>query len=119
MKLGEIINATMAFQKLSNMDLRLALALSIKKLTANLQTEINFFEERRMKLLDKHGAVQENENTRKIPDNNIEAFQKDFKELLDTECSGTHEKIKLKLSEDIKLTVNDIIMLEPFIIFEE
>jgi len=99
----KLINAVPAMQKLSAADLSLKCVYKVRKLLNKVDEELIFYNSENQKL---------RESTE---------YQKNFKELLDFEIDLEYVKPVIHESENIKLSVNDVTLLEEFItfIFEE
>ena len=100
MKLGQIVAASPALQKLIYQDLPLNKAYDLCKLVDQLNPQLVFFERELCKL----GP----EDARRM-----ELLEFDVPELYQL------QKIRLCLSDNIRLSVADIKSLEPFVIFGE
>lgn len=124
-KMVNIVNSTDILKKLAQQDFKAKLALSIARLLKAAENEIQNFNEVRLELIKKYGNKDENgelitdENGNcKIEDNSLEAFNKELKELLDSEVELNANKIDIELLEDCNFTPAEIALLEPFIIIE-
>lgn len=93
MKMIKLLNAIKPLQKLANADLPLSIAYSLKKLFNELQIEVDFYVEERQK-----GTSES--------------------ELLEFEI-GEKDKIIIPVIDTIKLSINDLEALEPFIVFKD
>ena len=82
------------------------------------QREADFFGEQRIKILDKYGTADESGNYTFEGDNEQKAIT-ELDELLDLEVEPVIDVIDIPITEGIKLSVNDIGYLEPFINFIE
>lgn len=111
MKLLTIMNAVGAFTKLANSDLSLPNAYKLQKLVAALQTEIDFFNEKKQKIYEKF-AVDGG-----IPEDSVPVAQAELDELLSLEVQTEFAPLRLPLTEDIKISASDIGFLSPFIEF--
>lgn len=119
MKLIEIVNAVPALQKLNNQNLALQLSYNIMKMADCLQAEIKFFDEQKNRIFEKYGKKRNGEL--RIPERNEKQANNEFKELLNTDVfiKDEFKKVKIPLSEDIKLSANDITNLLSFVEFTE
>jgi len=114
--LKTIVLAIPALSKLSGEDLSLRLAYRLRKNIAELQREADFFSEQRIKILDKYGIADESGNYTFEEDNEQKAIA-ELDELLDLEVEPVIDVIDIPITENLKLSVNDIGYLEPFINF--
>ena len=97
-----MVNAASALRKLSEKDISIKKAYELYRLTQKLNEYLGYFDENREKIIS-------------LSDNQDEKL----KELLDTEFDVSFDKVKLKLDENIEISVYDIMNLEGFVEFEE
>lgn len=116
--LKTIILAIPALSKLSGEDLSLRLAYRLRKNIAELQREADFFGEQRIKILDKYGVADASGNYTFEGGNEQKAIA-ELDELLDLEVEPVIDPIDIPVTENLKLSINDIGYLEPFINFTE
>jgi len=116
--LKTIVLAIPALSKLSGEDLSLRLAYRLRKNIAELQREADFFSEQRIKILDKHGTADENGNYTFEGDNEQKAIT-ELEDLLTMEVEPVIDPIDIPITEDLKISVNDMGMIEAFINFTE
>jgi len=117
MKLYQILNAIPALNKLSGSDMPLTDAYKIQKLTENLQSDIEFFNERNSKIIQKNnGKIKEN-GVVEYPEETQKIAQGEFNELLSFDTQAQITSVKIPVNENIKLSANDITVLMPFIEF--
>ena len=114
--LKTIVLAIPALSKLAAEDIRLQLAYRLKKNIAELQREADFFGEQRIKILEKYGTADESGNYTFEGDNEQKAIA-ELDELLYLEVEPVIEPLNILITEDLKLSVNDIGLLEAFIHF--
>lgn len=116
MKLGEIIGALPALQKLAAEKLTAKALYRVSKTLSRLDKEIGFFNTERCKIVEELGEkVKDKEGAYEIPAANREEFNKRIKELSDIEIDPPIAIIKLTTSEDICLSYNDLRMLEGIV----
>ena len=115
MKLKKIIDAVPALQKLANADLSLKRLYWVKKLISQLENEVAFFNDERNKIVAKYC-----ENG-KIKPEHAEAFKSEMDELLALDVDVKFKVVEIPDTEDIKLSVNDLMLLDGFvkILFQE
>ena len=116
--LKTIVLAIHALSKLAAEDISLRLAYRLKKNIAELQREADFFGEQRINILEKHGTADESGNYT-FEGNNEQSAIAELDELLDLEVEPVIDAIDIPITENLKLSVNDIGYLEPFINFME
>jgi len=116
--LKTIVLAIPALSKLSGEDLSLRLAYRLRKNIAELQREADFFSEQRIKILDKYGMADENGNYTFEGDNEQKAIT-ELEDLLNMEVEPVIDPIDIPITENLKISVNDMGMLEAFINFTE
>lgn len=116
--LKTIVLAIPALSKLAAEDIRLQLAYRLKKNIAELQREADFFGEQRIKILEKYGTADESGNYTFEGENEQKAIA-ELDELLDLEVEPVIDAFDIPITENLKISVNDIGYLEPFINFIE
>lgn len=114
-----IVLAVPALSKLSAGDLSLRLAYRLKKNIDTIQKEADFFSQQQKKILDRHGTPGEGgmytfENNEKEQDAISE-----LDELLEMEVTLDIPVMEIPISEDLRLSVNDIQLIAPFVEFKE
>lgn len=102
MKLITMVNAASALRKLSEKDISIKKAYELYRLAQKLNEYLGYFDANREKII----SLSENQDQK-------------LKELLDTEFDVSFGKVKLKLDENIEISVYDIMNLEGFVEFEE
>ena len=118
MQLKEIVSAVPAFSKLTSANLRLKTAYALKQTADILQKEVDFFEQERKKILEKYGKVQEDGSVL-IPVEQRTKAEEEYSRLLSMEVQPEFSRLRISLSEDAKLSVNDLSLLAPFADFVE
>ena len=116
--LKTIVLAIPALSKLSSEDLSLRLAYRLRKNISELQREADFFGEQRIKILEKYGIAEENGNYTFEGDNEQKAIA-ELEDLLNMEVEPVIDPIDIPITEDLKISVNDMGMIEAFINFTE
>ena len=118
MKLREIIDATPLLFKISSADISLKISYQVMKFMAPIQKELEFFESERVKIRDKHGSFED--GIYKYHDGENEAAaEKAFNELLDFESQLKIVPLVIPITENIKISANDLLALAPFISIKE
>lgn len=118
MYLKEIVSAVPALSKLTSANLRLKTAYALKQMADILQKEVDFFEQERKKILEKYGKVQE-DGTVLIPAEQRPKAEEEYTRLLSMEVQPEFSRLRISLSEDARLSVNDLSLLAPFADFLE
>lgn len=118
MLLKEIISAIPAFGKLVSANLRLKTAYALKQTVDVLQKEVDFFEQERRKILGKYGKMQQDGNVL-IPAEQRTKAEEEYAQLLSMKVQPEFSRLRISLSEDAKLSVNDLAALAPFADFIE
>lgn len=118
MLLKEIISAIPAFGKLVSANLRLKTAYALKQTVDVLQKEVDFFEQERRKILGKYGKMQQDGNVL-IPAEQRTKAEEEYAQLLSMKVQPEFSRLRISLSEDAKLSVNDLSLLAPFADFVE
>lgn len=118
MLLKEIVSAVPALGKLSAANLRLKTAYELKKTADILQKEVDFFEQERRKIVEKYGTAQE-DGAVLIPAEQRTQADEEYARLLSMEVQPDFSRLQISISEDAKLSVNDLAALAPFADFIE
>ena len=118
MLLKEIVSAVPALGKLAAANLRLKTAYELKKTADILQKEVDFFEQERRKIAEKYGTAQE-DGTVRIPAEQRAQADEEYARLLSMEVQPDFSRLQISISEDAKLSVNDLVALAPFADFIE
>lgn len=118
MQLKEIVSAVPALSKLASANLRLKTAYTLKQTADILQKEVDFFEQERHKILEKYGKVQEDGSVL-IPVEQRTKAEEEYSRLLSMDVQPEFSRLRISLSEDVKLSVNDLSLLAPFADFVE
>ena len=120
MKLGKVVGALPALQKLAAEKLTAKALYRVSKTLSRLDKEIEFFNTGHRKIVEELGEkVEGKEGTYDIPAANREEFNKRMSELTDVEIDPPIAVIKISTSEDIRLSYNDLCMLEGIVELEE
>jgi hypothetical protein len=125
-KLEELVNATEGLKGLSQKQLKARCAYAVGKILKSADAEIQSFNETRMELIKKYGEkdekgelkTEENGNVR-IPAEQMEAFSRELRELLDTNVEISANKIKMDDIGEVEFTPAEMAQLENFIEFDE
>ena len=115
-QLRTIILAIPALSKVSAGDLSLHLAYRLKKSMNEFQKEADFFSEQRTKIFEKYGSAGEDGKYHFEADNEEKAIS-ELDELLDMEVAPDVSVLDIPVSENLRLSVNDLTLLAPFIHF--
>lgn len=118
MLLKEIVSAVPALGKLTAANLRLKTAYELKKTADILQKEVDFFEQERRKIVEKYGTVRE-DGAVLIPAEQRAQADEEYARLLSMEVQPDFSRLQISVSEDAKLSVNDLAALAPFADFIE
>ena len=111
MKLGTVVQALPALQKLAGENLTPKVLYWTNKLMARLEKEIDFFSTERGKLLKQYGEEVEPDKWKVKPEN-IEAFEAAMKEIVDIDIEADFKVVKIPTTEKISLSYNDLRLLE-------
>ena len=118
MYLKEIVLAVPALTKLTSANLQLKTAYALKQIVDKLQKDVDFFNQERNKIVDKYGNVQ-NDGTIVIPEEYQSIADEEYNRLLSMDIDSDFSRLKIHISEDAKLSVNDLTLLSPFVDFVE
>ena len=112
-KLIQIKSVENSLVKLLSTDLPIKTAYRLSKLAKSIKKELEHIEEFRVNLVKKHGTVDDKGNTNVTPEN-LPAFNKDYSDLMNTECQVSFFEIKIHELGDAKLSALDILNIEGF-----
>ena len=115
MKLGKIINALPALQKLAGEDLTIKTLYRVSKLMQRLEKEIDFFNAERNKAIEEL-CVKEKGAQCKIPEENREALDKRLEDLSNLDIEPEIEPTKISSDENMRLSYNDLKALEGLVL---
>lgn len=105
-KLSNIINSKEAFQKLSTSPIKASLAFDILSVLKLAESEFEKFESIRLSKVKEYGA-QDEAGTITVSPENVEKFNKEMGELLESDISITCDLIKKqKFLEDDSLRIS-------------
>jgi hypothetical protein len=121
-KLSNVIDSMPVMQKLTGVSFKGKTAFQVARLLRDLDNEIKIFNETRINLVRKYGMkdengelkVDENGNCSLEPEN-IETFNTELNELLNTTITLNVEPINIEDLSDGSFTPTDMLALEPFI----
>lgn len=114
MKMGEIVTALPALQKLANEKLTLKTLYQVSHTMSLLDKEIDFYNQERMKIIESLGNNVEGDKWQ-IPKENMEEYQTRMEELINLEIASEIKPILLPTSENLQMSYNDIKALDGFV----
>ena len=114
MKLGTVVNAVPALQKLAGENLTPKTLYWVSKLLSKLDTEIDFYNEERRKIVTDLGKEVETEKW-EIPADNREEFNRRMTDLLNVDIDVEFKVVQIPTSEELKLCCNDIRLMDGFV----
>lgn len=117
-QLKEIVLAVPALSKLSAGDLQLRLAYKLKRMISALQKEADFFAEQRQKIFEKYGKANA-DGTFCFEGEGEQRATAELEELLELEVESSCQRLDIPVSEELRLSVNDLCALAPFVHFTE
>ncbi len=117
MKLHFIVDAKPRMEKLVTKELPLKTAHRLWKMASAMNEHLQFFENKRMAILETYGEADGNRYVPKEGTGNT--MNEKILELLHMEIEWDMEPVEISLEEDIRVTTADITALEPFVKFKE
>ena len=125
-KLEQLVNSTDGLKGLAQKSLRARPALAVAKILKAADAEMTTFNETRLNLIKKYGDKDENGEVKQdekgnvhIPNEVLDDFTKELKELLDTQVEINANKIKMSDVENVEFTPAEMAQLEDFIEFDD
>jgi len=114
MKMGKLVEALPALQKLAAAELTPKTLYWISKLMSKIDKELAFFNEQRDKALAELGTEIEPGKWKIDPDKRS-AFEERMTELANIEIDETLKVVKLPMTENVSLSYNDLRSLEGLV----
>lgn len=121
----DIISANPIFTKILQHEFTGKQSFIIGRILKTLNNEAEMFNKTREEMLKKYAAVDEEgkiiviDGNVKIREGEMANFQKEINELLYTLLEINANKIPLDWLENLKLTPQEMLILEPFLLIEE
>lgn len=121
LKAYEIININEVFNKIAQADVNIKTAISVARNIKELETPIKLIQEKQKALFDEYAEKDEQGNY--IPgevENSIRITQPDefrpkLQEIMDADIDVTLRKLKISDLEGVKLSANDIRILDTLL----
>ena len=114
MKLGKIVDALPALQKLGGENLTPKTLYWVSKLLSKLDDELSFYNKEHDKIIQELGSEVE-DGKWQIPPENRPEFARRMTELVNIEIDGDFKVVKIPLTEQISLSYADIRLLEGLV----
>lgn len=114
MKMGQIITAVPALQRLADEKLTLKTLYKVNRLLSSLDKEISFYNQERIKLIESLGNNVQGDKWAIAQDKQAE-YQERMTELMNLEIETEISPVMLPTSESIQMSYNDIKALEGFV----
>jgi len=117
-QLKELFQAKDVLQKIFNEPMEIKLSYRLSKISRKVESELKEINEQRLKLIDKYADEQKPEDVGKKPkqvSKRMEEFVSEFTAFLDTETDIDIQPIPFTLLQNIKLSANDLNVIEKFI----
>ena len=113
MNIGQVIDALPSLQKLVGQDLSIKKLYKVSKLLGNLENEVAFYNEQRAKIISKYCDVVEGRY--KPREEDVDKLNAELNELYNTEIEYEINEVVIGLDENIKMSYNDLVMLQGFV----
>ena len=114
MKMGKLVEALPALQKLAAAELTPKTLYWVSKLMSKIDKELAFFNEQRDKALAELGTEIETGKWKIDPDKRS-VFEERMTELANIDVDETFKVVKLPMSENVSLSYNDLRSLEGLV----
>lgn len=119
-KLGNIISANIALNKLYTMDLPIRSAFMLEKMISCLNADMESFNKANNKIMLKYGTPSDDDpNKINFSKTNKENYDKDLNALLETDVLVPIGKVNITIADNIRLSAFDIKTLRQFVNFVE
>ncbi|MGN0493524.1 MAG: hypothetical protein ACI4F7_07745 [Acutalibacteraceae bacterium] len=118
MKLGVILQARPALDKLAGCELSPKYLYRVSKMLSKVNKELKFIDENRNKLIQELGQ-EISGGEWKVKDENLTEFVKRLNEVLDVDTEEDIPVISIPTTENIKLSYKDLDLLSGFIELQE
>lgn len=110
--LAILSDSVLSLQKLWNsQDVKARISFRLAKMGKEINAELEIFNEKKQKLYEKYGVKKEDNNFY-ITDENMEVFQKEYKELIEEETTISIPEIHLSDVENVDISPRDISTLD-------
>ena len=119
MKLGTIVTAVPALQKISAADLTPKTLYKTSKLLSKCEKELDFFNKSKNALIMQYGHKIDDTDEYRVDDENKAVFVEKLNEILDIDVEGEFVPVVIPQSENIKLSYDDLRLLDGLITIEE
>lgn len=121
-KLNDIVNNIQIFQDLSTKCFPARTAFLISRILKQVTDEYNLFQDTRTNLIKQYGdrdengeiIIDENKNVH-LSENNLDKFNQEIRDLLDTPITMELDKIPLSALEAVDFTPSQMFLLTNFI----
>ena len=114
MKMGKLVEALPALQKLAAAELTPKTLYWVSKLMSKIDKELAFFNEQRDKALAELGTEIETGKWKIDPDKRS-VFEERMTELANIDVEETFKVVKLPMTENVSLSYNDLRSLEGLV----
>ncbi len=112
-KLIQIKEGQPALNKILRHPMDVKVSYRIRKIAAQLQTEMKNIEKKRGDLVRKHGNPDDKGYN--VPKDKMEVYNKEFDEYLESVVQTTIKKIPFVCIKEIKISPAEMVLLEPFL----
>lgn len=116
MKIGNIVSAMPALQKVAAADMRPRTLYKVSKLMDSLDHALTFYNERQAYLVKSMG--HETGTGWRVDDDKVEEYRKKMQEVIDVEIADEIEPVKIPVDENVKLSYQDLCLLRGLIELE-
>ena len=114
MKLLTLFNMQTSLNRVVALELEPKTSYRVSKILRKVIAELKTLEDERQKLIKKY-AVADDKGIKKVPDDKMEEFNKDWASLLEMEVKMDIELIPLDMLEGVKLSAKEMMDLDEII----
>ena len=117
MKIGDIVNAVPALQKLAAADLSLGVLYRVNRLVNAVEAQLEFYNAQRDAALAKYGSEVEPKRWVVEPERRQD-YEARMEELLGVEIEDIGAPVRIPVSENLRLSYNDLSALSGLVELE-
>lgn len=115
MKVGILYNITEGLSELSDKELPMSVALSVKRNQVKLEAELSSVDEIRNKIINKYKDYERDDGSIQLKTDKIDDFNNEYSELMNEEIEVDLIEINLNGISDINIKPSVLNLLDPIL----